>query len=274
MWRVRQFVLTPAAVAKVAARKPSVASTSSIRASSSDGFDDPAGNDDLPDPTKRMIAAARDAGVSVKVKIFDVETPTAKAAADELGVDLAQITNSLVKYGDGSGRPCGSCLALHRGNKERTLLSDQNLNTLAFVFWLLHAEHRHRSRILLLDGLPSQQVFEIKGPKSEPRKPVLVCAPGDRRVDLGKLAAALGVSKSKIKSASAETVLRVSGFQAGGVGPCGFLEPPFRAFVEVRCFDHADLWCGAGVKAGMLRIASADILAVTGGERADLAVDD
>ena len=41
-------------------------------------------------------------------------------------------------------------------------------------------------------------IFEVKGPKSGPRKAVLVCAPGDRRVDMRKLAAALSVSKNKV----------------------------------------------------------------------------
>jgi len=42
-------------------------------------------------------------------------------------------------------------------------------------------------------------VFELKRPKGEARKPILVCAPGDRRIDVNKLAAVLGVSKNKVK---------------------------------------------------------------------------
>lgn len=42
-------------------------------------------------------------------------------------------------------------------------------------------------------------VFELKRPKGEARKPILVCAPGDRRIDVAKLAAVLGVSKNKVK---------------------------------------------------------------------------
>ena len=56
-------------------------------------------------------------------------------------------------------------------------------------------------------------IFEVKVSNKQ-REGVLVCAPGDRRVDRAKLAAALGVSKAKVKSASAEAVLRYTGYQA------------------------------------------------------------
>ena len=74
-----------------------------------------------------------------------------------------------------------------------------------------------------------------------------------------------------MKSGSAATVLEVTGFEAGGVGPCGFLVPFHACFVEERCFCQTELWCGAGVKRGMLKISPADLLRVTSGQRVDLA---
>lgn len=41
-------------------------------------------------------------------------------------------------------------------------------------------------------------VFELKSSKTD-RKPILVCAAGDRRIDTRKLAALLGVSKNKVE---------------------------------------------------------------------------
>lgn len=165
----------------------------------------------FPEPVQRCVAGAREKGVEVEARIFDNELPTAKAAAHHLGINEAQITNSLI--------------------------------------------------------------FEIKASKTS-RMPILVCSSGDRRVDVKKLAGALGVSKNKIKSASASTVLQVTGYGAGGVGPVGFLMPLHAAFVEERCFMHEHVWCGAGVKQAMLRCSPTELLALTGGVRANLAVDE
>ena len=128
-------------------------------------------------------------------------------------------------------------------------------------------------------------IFEIKISKKE-REGVLVCAPGDRRIDRAKLATALGVSKAKVKSASAEAVLRYTGYEPGGVGPCGFLGPLRATFVEDRCFEPLPqeeaeeepvgkeekvLWCGGGVKPAMFRCSPQELLQLSAGQRADLA---
>jgi prolyl-tRNA editing enzyme YbaK/EbsC (Cys-tRNA(Pro) deacylase) len=164
---------------------------------------------DLPEPTRRCLTRAHELGVKVELKMFDVELPTAKAAASALKIHESQITNSLV--------------------------------------------------------------FEIKS--GQIRLPVLVCSAGDRRVDVKKLAAILGVSKNKIKSSSAASVLEFTGFEAGGVGPCGFLAPFHASFVDENCFNNEELWCGGGVKRAMLRCSPAELLTISGGIRADLAED-
>jgi len=115
-------------------------------------------------------------------------------------------------------------------------------------------------------------VFEIRTSGQE-REPILVLAPGDRRVDPGKLAALLGVAKSKIKSASPEAVLRYSGYAAGGVAPFGHLHKPARTFIEERVFANEEIWCGAGIKPAMLKCTPAQLVQATGGERVELAQD-
>ena len=67
------------------------------------------------------------------------------------------------------------------------------------------------------------------------------------------------VSKNKIKSASAASVLALTGFEAGGVGPCGFPAPLHAVFVEERVFAQSDVWCGAGVKPAMFRCTPAEL---------------
>ena len=114
-------------------------------------------------------------------------------------------------------------------------------------------------------------VFEV-GSKAS-RQPVLVLAPGDRRVDPKRLAETLGVSKSKIKSASADACLKWTGFAAGGVGPCGHLVQPWRSFIDERVFEQPSVWCGAGVKPAMMPLTPQQLLAITGADVAQLVVE-
>jgi len=116
-------------------------------------------------------------------------------------------------------------------------------------------------------------IFELKVSKTD-RKGILVCAPGDRRVDRVKLAAQLNVSKNKIKSASAASVLALTGFEVGGVAPCGFPAPLHAVFVEEHVFAQSEVWCGAGVKPATFRCTPAELLAISGGSRAELAEEE
>ena len=90
---------------------------------------------------------------------------------------------------------------------------------------------------------------------------------------LRKVASLLGVAKSRIKSASAEAVLRYTGYAAGGVAPFGHLVQPSRTFIEERVFLNEYVWCGGGIKPAMLRCTPAQLMKVTRGERAALAQD-
>jgi prolyl-tRNA editing enzyme YbaK/EbsC (Cys-tRNA(Pro) deacylase) len=123
-----------------------------------------------------------------------------------------------------------------------------------------------------VSAITNSLIFELKSGKA--RAPILVLAPGDRRIDTLKLAARLGVSKNKIKSASANSVLAYTGYEAGGVGPFGHIISPEHTFIEERVFNHASCWCGAGVKPAMLQVSPSDLMRGTGALRCKLAVDE
>ena len=69
-------------------------------------------------------------------------------------------------------------------------------------------------------------------------------------------------------------MLALTGFEAGGVGPCGFPAPLHAVFVEERVFAQSDVWCGAGVKPAMFRCTPTELLAISGGSRAELAEEE
>ena len=97
--------------------------------------------------------------------------------------------------------------------------------------------------------------------------PVLVVAAGDRRVDRQKVKELLGLTRVRI--ASADEVLAVTGFVAGGVAPVGLIsEVPVLLDASLQRFSH--VWAGGGVPEALMRLAVADLPLATGGRFADV----
>lgn len=98
--------------------------------------------------------------------------------------------------------------------------------------------------------------------------PFVALTPGDRVADQKKLAAEFGVGRKKIRSATPEDVLRVTGFVVGGVAPCGHLEPVV-VLVDEDLFRFATVFAAGGTAPTLFEIAPGDLvrLAETGGGR-------
>ena len=69
-----------------------------------------------PEPVERVAQYLREAGAEARIEEFTTGTPTAKAAADAVGCDLAQIVKSLVFDCDG-----GPVVALVPGDRRADL---------------------------------------------------------------------------------------------------------------------------------------------------------
>ncbi|MFZ5817281.1 MAG: YbaK/EbsC family protein [Bacillota bacterium] len=98
-------------------------------------------------------------------------------------------------------------------------------------------------------------------------EPVLVVTAGDRRVDRQKVKALL--DRGKVVIASAEEVLAVTGFVAGGVSPVG-LKQAVEVLLDQSLQRFEEIWAGGGVPEALLRIAVADLPRATGGRFADV----
>ena len=94
---------------------------------------------------------------------------------------------------------------------------------------------------------------------------VLVMSSGARRVDVARLAAAVG---EPIGKADADFVRRHTGFAIGGVPPVGH---GLRAFVEKSLAAYRELWAAAGHPHTVFRLTYGDLVRITGGAEADLA---
>lgn len=100
-------------------------------------------------------------------------------------------------------------------------------------------------------------------------QPVLVIAGGETRVDRGLLAGRYGVGKKQVKLADAETVLRLTGYPAGGVPPFGHLAP-LPTLLDRRVAAWDAIYGGGGDDHTLLRIAPGELARVTGAEWVDL----
>jgi prolyl-tRNA editing enzyme YbaK/EbsC (Cys-tRNA(Pro) deacylase) len=100
-------------------------------------------------------------------------------------------------------------------------------------------------------------------------QPVLVIASGDRLVDRGVLAARFGVGKKQIKLADAETVLRLTGYPAGGVPPFGH-PAPLSTLLDRAVLAWEAVYGGGGDDHTLLRVAPDELARVTGAKWIEL----
>lgn len=99
-------------------------------------------------------------------------------------------------------------------------------------------------------------------------QPVLVIASGETLVDRGALAARYGVGKKQIKLADAETVLRITGYPAGGVPPFGH-PAALPTLLDRRVAAWDVIYGGGGDDRTLLRVAPGELARVTGAEWID-----
>lgn len=148
----------------------------------------------------RVTARLAELGATGQVRHLDDSARTAAQAAAQLGVEPAQIANSLVFSADGS--------------------------------------------------------------------PLLVMASGGHRVDTGKIAALVGAGT--VDRADPEFVRAHTGFAIGGVAPVGHPEP-LRTLVDTHLAAYDEVWAAAGHPHAVFPTTFDELLALTGGEPADVA---
>jgi prolyl-tRNA editing enzyme YbaK/EbsC (Cys-tRNA(Pro) deacylase) len=96
---------------------------------------------------------------------------------------------------------------------------------------------------------------------------VLVIASGPNRVDLGKIAAALG---EPVKFADGRFVRDVTGFAIGGVPPVGHGRA-IRIFIDAELMVLDPVWAAAGSPRHVFRTGAQDLARMTGGTVTDVA---
>jgi len=97
--------------------------------------------------------------------------------------------------------------------------------------------------------------------------PVLAIVTGDRRVDRGKLSAALGVSKVRI--ANPESALRLTGFEVGAMPPIGH-KNRITTVIDRTAMGFSRVYGGAGTAHTLLEIDPKELARLTSAAVTDI----
>lgn len=101
---------------------------------------------------------------------------------------------------------------------------------------------------------------------------VLFVVPGDRRLSLRKVGAALG--DKKVQLASQRDVERVTGYQVGAVSVLGFRREDVPGYVDQHVLELEQVVISAGRPDAGLALAPADMVrAIRGGQTGDFCED-
>jgi prolyl-tRNA editing enzyme YbaK/EbsC (Cys-tRNA(Pro) deacylase) len=104
-------------------------------------------------------------------------------------------------------------------------------------------------------------------------QPVIVLGSGDLRVDERKLGALRGVSRKKVKMATAEQSIEVVGYAPGGVPPVGH-RGRLPIYVDDMLMRYETVYATAGAPDAIFPIAFKALVKVTGGVVVDIARKD
>jgi len=98
------------------------------------------------------------------------------------------------------------------------------------------------------------------------QRPVLVIASGVNRVDIRQVGELIG---EKITKADADFVRQQTGFAIGGVPPVGHSKP-LDIFIDADLLTYNQIWAAAGTPHAVFQLNPDDLLAMTGGQVAEL----
>jgi Cys-tRNA(Pro)/Cys-tRNA(Cys) deacylase len=119
-------------------------------------------------------------------------------------------------------------------------------------------------------GVPAGRVFKtIVVLRMKSGKPILAIVPGDREVDLKKLAAAAAEKKLKLATqAEAESLTRL---QVGGISPLALLNRGFEMYLDISAREWEQIHLSGGERGLNIRLGVDDLLHLTGAKLADIA---
>ncbi len=104
-------------------------------------------------------------------------------------------------------------------------------------------------------------------------EPVIVLGSGDQRMDERKLGALRGVSRKKVKMATAEQSIEVTGYAPGGVPPVGHRHK-LPIYIDDMLARYEMVYAAAGSPNAIFPIPFKTLVQITGGSVVDVARKD
>jgi len=100
-------------------------------------------------------------------------------------------------------------------------------------------------------------------------QPVLAVSCGTDRVDQRVIAGVYGVGRKKVKLASPEVMLEVSGYEAGAMPPFAHRQK-IKTLLDQRVLQQPVVYAGGGAENALMRLSPEDILIATNAQVMDL----
>ena len=100
-------------------------------------------------------------------------------------------------------------------------------------------------------------------------QPVLAIACGLSTIGRRPIADLFGVGKKRVRLATAQQVLEISGFEVGAMPPFGH-RLPLRTLIDRRVLEVPEAYAGGGAENALVRLNPQEIQRVTGAEILDL----
>ncbi len=100
-------------------------------------------------------------------------------------------------------------------------------------------------------------------------RPTAVLVAGDRQADTAALARLLGVSRKRMKMATAEQVFELTGFRVGGVPPVG-LPGEWDLIADDSLARFQQVWAAAGASDALFGTKTDELVAATGAQWATI----
>ncbi len=115
----------------------------------------------------------------------------------------------------------------------------------------------------LLLGVAPEIVFKsIVITRKGPGKPILAVIPGNKVVDLKALARAIG--EKKVSPATQNEAEKITRLKVGGISPLALVNLGFEIIIDRSALDHESIHISGGERGLNIRLASEDLIRLTG----------
>ncbi len=110
-------------------------------------------------------------------------------------------------------------------------------------------------------GVPAGQVFKTLVVLADGSRRLLVVTPGDRELDMRRVAKAVGAKSAQM--APQREAERLTGLKVGGISPLALLDKRFEIYLDAPAADLDELYINGGQRGINLKLRVAELLALT-----------